>query len=232
MVGAPLAGLRDRVGRARHDIAGHGPRGRGEPAPQAPPPRVARRRRGAVRRARASAPMPMSAPATPISDGRQPILQVRDLAIEFDAQSRAAARGRRRELRPAPRRDARAGRRVWLRQDDDRARPHAPPSSRREDRRRLGLVRRRGPGGTRRACAASVPLDPPLARLPGSHERAEPGPHGGRPDHRGDSPPLPGDVQGRGQLSARASSSSASGSRPGARASTRTPTPAACVSAR
>ena len=50
-----------------------------------------------------------------------PILSVRNLTIEFDGPSRAAARRGRRQLRPRARRDARPGRRVGLRQDDHHA---------------------------------------------------------------------------------------------------------------
>ena len=38
VVGAAAARARDRVGRARHDPARHGARGRRQPAPEAPPP--------------------------------------------------------------------------------------------------------------------------------------------------------------------------------------------------
>ena len=67
---------------------------------------------------------------------------------------RPAARRRRRELRPAPRGDARAGGGVGLRQDDDGARRASAAAARRSRRRRPGLVRRRGPPRARRAGAA------------------------------------------------------------------------------
>ena len=145
---------------------------------------------------------------------------------------RAAARRRRGQLRPAPRRDAGPRRRVGLRQDDHRPRPAPPAAARRPDRRRLGLVRRRGPRRARRPRPALVPLDPPLARLPGRDERAQPRADGGGPDLRGDPAPRAGDVEGGGRGAHRPSSSSASGSRGVGPASTRTRTPVGCASGR
>ena len=156
---------------------------------------------------------------------------VRDLTIEFDS-SRAAARRRRRQLRPATRRDARPGRRVGLWQDDDRPRPPPAAPSRRATRRRLGVVRRRGSRRPRWRRAAVVPLDAAVARLPGRDERAQPGADGRRPDLGGDPPPLPRDVR-KAEAAKRAGSSRAGRHlAPARRGSTRTRTRAACASAR
>ena len=140
-------------------------------AAQAPPPRGAgERRRPRPRRSSQPPPVERGADA--------PILRVRDLTHRVRQRAGPAARGRRRQLRPAPRRDARPGGGVGLRQDDDGARPAAAAAARRHDRRRLGVVRRRGPRRPGRVRAARVPLDAAVARLPGRDERAQPGADG------------------------------------------------------
>ena len=174
----------------------------------------------------------MSASGTPITEVASPILQVRDLTIEF-----AGPHGPMRAVDGVSF-DLRRGETLGLVGESGCGKTTTV----------LGLMRLLPPGGKivggsvwfdgvdlvglDGPAPASVPLDAPLAGLPGSHERAQPGAHGGGPDRRGIPSPLPGDVQEPGRRSARASSSSASGSRPAARASTRTPTPAACDSAR
>ena len=83
------------------------------------------------------------------------------------AHGRPRARGRRRRSRGIRRRDARAGRRVGLRQDDGR--PLAA-AARRADRRRR-LVRRRRPArALARGAAPLSPRDPD--RVPGSGSRS------------------------------------------------------------
>jgi peptide/nickel transport system permease protein len=89
VVGAPGAGAGDRVGRARHHVPRHGPRGRPQPAAPASPPRT----RGAAPRI-----PPSEAPA---ADADPPLLSVRGLTVEFDTPGGPAARGRRRRVRPA-----------------------------------------------------------------------------------------------------------------------------------
>ena len=93
----------------------------------------------------------------------------------------AASRGRRRQLRPAPRRDARPGR--ASRAAARRRRCSASCASCRPAAascRRIRLVRWRGPALPGRRRAARLPLDAPVARLPGRNERAQPGPQGRR----------------------------------------------------
>ena len=75
------------------------------------------------------------APARRVRDGARPILRVRDLSTRFDVKAGflsrvtpARARGRERELRSRGGRDARARRRIGLRQVDDR--PLAPAAGR------------------------------------------------------------------------------------------------------
>ena len=144
---------------------------------------------------------------------------------------RAAAGGRRRELRPAARRDARAGGRVGMRQDDDGARHPAAAAAGRAHRRRGGVVRRRGPARPRRRGAALVPLDASVARVPGRDERAQPGPYRRRPDREAIRLHAPDTSKAEARPSRRAPR--AGGHRPAAgEASIRTPTPAACGSAR
>ncbi len=100
------------------------------------------------------------------------------------------SRGRRPELRPAPRADRRPGRGVGLRQDDGHARPSSacsrpramwPPGTVvvRRDRRVVPAPRR----------DAGVPLDEDGDGLPGGDECAQPGPPGRPPGRRGDPHP-------------------------------------------
>ena len=92
------------------------------------------------------------------ADETAPILRVRDLSVEFDAPGGPTASGRWRQLRSPPRRDARPGGRVGLRQDDDGARHHASAAARRPHRLGERVVRRRGPAGPGRhaPCAHSA----------------------------------------------------------------------------
>ena len=91
---------------------------------------------------------------------------------------RGGARGRRRQLRAGGRRDARAGRRIRLRQVD--ARPHAA-APRGADRRQRALSRQRD---LRAVTGRAAALPPPDAGgVPGPLRLAQPA-HDGRPDHR------------------------------------------------
>src|SRR5439155_432900 len=93
-------------------------------------------------------------------------------------------RGRRCIVRARSWPGARAGRRIGLRQDDDRAVAHAPRPAPGTDRRRTGVARgTRSPraSGTRDACG---PRRGHGDDLPGAHDLAEPGVHRRQPDRR------------------------------------------------
>ncbi len=118
-------------------------------------------------------------------------------AHALQGHGRHRARRGRGELPGAPRRDARRGGRIGLRQERHRAHHHAPHRDpARRDRGRRDLVRR-----ARRA----APLERRDARrargrdghdLPGAHDVAQPGADGGRPDRRGRGGPPQGEPRG------------------------------------
>ena len=173
-------------------------------------------------------------------DARLPVRGVRQPAPEGAARvsallevarpagaPRCAADRRRRRPDPRARRGARAGRRVGLRQDDDRAgadeaaarlvHPErhddaAPAGRRRADQRRAA----------HRGRHAARALAPHLAGLPGRDELARPGQAGGRADRAGDQPPrAPGEPQRRERPHRRAARDRRAD--PGARAPLRAP---------
>ncbi len=98
----------------------------------------------------------------------------------------------RRRFRSAARGDARPGRRIGLRQVDDRVVDPAPGAAARPDRRRTRPLQgarpvdAAGTGDARRARRRN------RARLPGADDGAEPGVHRRGPDRRGDARAPPG----------------------------------------
>ncbi len=227
MVGADPARPGHRVGRAGRDAGRHGARGDTQSAPEAPSPRTRAgaaagpRRYPALVRGRERGREAASAGAC----RRGPQRGLRD-------RGRPVARRRPGQLRAAPGRDGRPGRRIWLRQDDDGARPAAAPAAGREDRERPRAARRRGradPAAQGVACPALVAH---VDRLPGRDERAQPGAQcrrpGGRSRPRARAQPRPA----RAQPSAPPDCWNESGSAPGVPTSTRTRTRAACASGR
>ena len=145
---------------------------------------------------------------------------------------RAPARpGRaRRVLRPAGARDARAGRRVRLREVDARRRDPPPAAAGHEGHRR-GAAERRGRADDEAGPLARRALDGRGDRLPGRAPHAQSGAARRQPDRRGDH-----DCTRRGWAAAPCAGRSAgcsrrSGCRPGGPTTTRTSSPAARSSA-
>ena len=113
-----------------------------------------------------------------------PLLDVRDLTVEFQTRRGIVQRGAARQHHGRQGRDRRHRRRIRLRQVGDVLRRDAHPRPRRPDRRRLGDVHqhRRAAGQRRRHARASRPRN--LDDLPESARGAQPDPQG-RPADRG-----------------------------------------------
>ena len=118
------------------------------------------------------------------------LLEIRDLRTSFSTAAGEARAVDGVSLSLDAGQHARAGRRVGLRQDDDRAVDHAPRAAARAHRAaaRIALRRARSARARRSARCARVRGAEIAHDLPGADDVAEPGVHGRRADRRGDAP--------------------------------------------